>query len=622
MTLILHNLEKLPEIRNRIKSLINTGNYDQALGALDMAIRDFPDRQYLKAQKVMACDHLGQRSIAANICDELWLKNHDDVKIVAFVIRSYTLGARYEKAKTCLDYLSTLTLSNEEQELFDKTLIFFLFQTQDYESCITCCKEYIRKYPDQAYGYENLLHTAGITRTTSDIDQILDIEIIAKKNFVSSDLLMKVLMKRNLNFTLLTEEAKLCIQDKSLEILMRRIEILLFCKKEDNYTGHLIEMILSKDLTRKYLIPLANLALKSPLLGKYWIEYLDNNPQWKSIAIIQESYDILTCTSYNEGNNISNLVLREDVDIDVVFTWISLEDELLDKYIQQEGYDPTKSEKENEGRVRYDSTSTIKLSLLSIQKYFAQVRNIFIVTHDQSFDTSFLSDAFRKKVNFINQNDLFPDYLKEKEVFHSNLVETFLHNIPNLAEHFLYLCDDMVIGNYIKTGDLFSCDGIPYAFVTPIKEDQYKKLDFIYKYSNGRDTPSGLSRVNVGKLYQSDYGVKSSYDSYHQAMFMLRSTCKSVYDQYKDEWQKGFLCEMKRGPKAVFTPLLANLIALYEGLQVLPHPAKFYHNSIVFNLGINEEIVKYIQEEKPIFYCLNFIDEDSEKYLQDLIDSL
>ena len=52
-----------------------------------------------------------------------------------------------------------------------------------------------------------------------------------------------------------------------------------------------------------------------------------------------------------------------------------------------------------------------------------------------------------------------------RPTYNSFAIESYLDRIPGLAEHFIYLNDDMFFGNNVTEGDFFSASGAPWNLI-------------------------------------------------------------------------------------------------------------------------------------------------------------
>ena len=126
------------------------------------------------------------------------------------------------------------------------------------------------------------------------------------------------------------------------------------------------------------------------------------------------------------------------VPVDLVITWVN-------------GLDPSwrKSYKKHMGvlpsSVRYLDHGEIELCLASVHKYLPWVRTVYLVTDKQT--PSCIS--LYPKVKVIDHSQILDENCLQP-TFNSNVVEAYLHRIPELSEYFLYANDDTFVGEPIK----------------------------------------------------------------------------------------------------------------------------------------------------------------------------
>jgi hypothetical protein len=111
----------------------------------------------------------------------------------------------------------------------------------------------------------------------------------------------------------------------------------------------------------------------------------------------------------------------------------------------------------DDGDHRYRNHDELRYSLRSLAMYAPWIRRTFLVTADQV--PSWL-DAEVPGLTVVPHRDLLPG----GPVFNSCAIETGLHRIPGLAEHFLYFNDDMFLGRPVRPEDFFLGSGLPRVF--------------------------------------------------------------------------------------------------------------------------------------------------------------
>jgi hypothetical protein len=124
---------------------------------------------------------------------------------------------------------------------------------------------------------------------------------------------------------------------------------------------------------------------------------------------------------------------------------------------------------------RYTSRDELRYSLRSIHQYAPWVRNIFLVTAGQVpgwLDTEYPG------LKVIDHRDIFSDPTA-LPTFNSHAIESQLHHIPGLAEHFLYLNDDVFFGRPVRPDRFFHPNGLSKFFMSKalIPSGQIKPQD-------------------------------------------------------------------------------------------------------------------------------------------------
>ena len=143
--------------------------------------------------------------------------------------------------------------------------------------------------------------------------------------------------------------------------------------------------------------------------------------------------------------------------IDAVYTWVNHQDshwqELWKSNFTTTNFDPD----------RFTSNDELKYSLRSLEKYSPWLRRIFIVSNCQQ--PSWLNN--HKKIVWVDHSEIYPKDESYLPVFNSHSIETCLHRIPELSEHFIYLNDDFVLSQKCRASDFFDELGRSIAYLEP-----------------------------------------------------------------------------------------------------------------------------------------------------------
>jgi hypothetical protein len=225
--------------------------------------------------------------------------------------------------------------------------------------------------------------------------------------------------------------------------------------------------------------------------------------------------------------------INKNFEVDAVITWVDGNDqkhrEKMSKYIKNKNSLNNKSV-----RMRYDQVNEIEFSVKSILKYAKFVRNIFIVTDNQT--PSFLKDIEKAKQKYSNvfvvdHSIIFEGYNHYLPTFNCLPIESLLYKIPNLAEHFLYLNDDLFLLRETQISDFFiNSNPVIRGFWTNFYEDiWYKKIQKLsYKFI-GKETKENIYGFKKG---QQNIAKILGFDKYVRHDHTIQPLRKSTYDNY------------------------------------------------------------------------------------------
>ncbi len=135
----------------------------------------------------------------------------------------------------------------------------------------------------------------------------------------------------------------------------------------------------------------------------------------------------------------------ENIQVDAVITWVNGNDKNWQKKINT--YSESKINFSSENHLkRYNSIGEVDIAIKSIIKFAPFIKNIFLVTDDQSpesFD-SLKSLAQEKGINLelVDHKVIFSGFEEYLPTFNSCSIISMLFKIPNLSEHFIIFNDD------------------------------------------------------------------------------------------------------------------------------------------------------------------------------------
>lgn len=217
--------------------------------------------------------------------------------------------------------------------------------------------------------------------------------------------------------------------------------------------------------------------------------------------------------------------------IDIVYTWVDGSDP---KWIKR------KKEKLNEvGKVLPDSNSEsrfkdnqeLRYSLRSIHKFAPWVNKIFIVTDNQC--PSWLNTT-HSKIELIDHKEIFHDK-SVLPTFSARVIESQLHHIENLSEHFIYFNDDMFLGRDSKPEHFFINENTCRVFVSEIiAAPSRKSFNINLRVAENRNDHQHAI-VNTRKLVRKRFDKSVYYNIRHGAKALLKSVLYNLEKEFSEE---------------------------------------------------------------------------------------
>jgi hypothetical protein len=218
------------------------------------------------------------------------------------------------------------------------------------------------------------------------------------------------------------------------------------------------------------------------------------------------------------------------------------------------------------------------------------VRTIWVTVSD-SFPAS-AEKRLPKGIRIVRESEFVPNkYLPI--LWNSNVIESWIWRIKDLAEHFVYFCDDMYVGRPAQPTDFFLqgkpilrlYDGIP----------DYPPLSML----KSLETRGDYVRMWAGAVEKHDLHYTRIQ---HQALPYKKSLMKKFYMKYKPFIEKA--SENKtRNVEHDF-----NLLRFTSALSVM-HGKSFlivtFDDYDFFTESDDQSRIKRILKLKPAFFCIN-----------------
>lgn len=195
--------------------------------------------------------------------------------------------------------------------------------------------------------------------------------------------------------------------------------------------------------------------------------------------------------------------------IDVVLTWVDGADPVwraaFDQHREAVGLSPAHHSAHDS---RYRSRDELRYLLRSLWAYAGWARRIHVVTAGQRPAWLIEDDCLR----VVDHSEILP--AAALPTFNSHSIEASLHRIPDLAEHFIYFNDDMLLGRPTRPETFFTANGLPKVFssdaiVLTDEDDETRAADTAAR--RGRELlDAQFGRVVAHKPHHAPYALRVS----------------------------------------------------------------------------------------------------------------
>ena len=267
--------------------------------------------------------------------------------------------------------------------------------------------------------------------------------------------------------------------------------------------------------------------------------------------------------------------------IDMVFTYCDGTDP---KFIEEKNRYLKEKDKVNNKLIRFININEIVYSVRSVLKFMPWINMIYIITNKQ---TPLVE--LNPKVKIIDHTEIIPQ--KYLPTFNSDVIESFIHNIPELSEIFLYNNDDMMHTRNINISDI-------------IQENKFIFRNYYRNWIITQNTCEYLKRIHLtSQLFkQSNPSIKLINN--HHTKFLRKSTLKFVEEKYPKLLHELRVNRVRGEIYIQYLFFCINIDNILNDNIILDK----YDDVMVYyleNKEYREDMFIKIYEKKPKFLCLN-----------------
>lgn len=296
-------------------------------------------------------------------------------------------------------------------------------------------------------------------------------------------------------------------------------------------------------------------------------------------------------------------------DIDVVYTWVDGSDPLwLDARDERIAGGGTPGQRAG-GAARYRSRDELRYSMRSLHLFAPWVRRIHLVTAGQVPDWL---DTDDDRIRLVNHRDLLPP--SALPTFSSHAIETRLHAVPDLAEHFIYVNDDVFLGRPRRPEHFFTPGGAYAAFVADHRAVGVPGTE---------DRPYLEAAQNNRRLLVEAFGVMLTHTMMHSPHPQRRSVLEEIVGRFHDAVERTTNAPFRSGTDVSMLSSLAQNYGLVTGQAVRADASGGY-----VDLGHQQlptQLTKLLRRDRD-FFCVAdnhwsaFDEEHADELLLDFLE--
>ncbi|MCX3059190.1 stealth family protein [Streptomyces beihaiensis] len=300
---------------------------------------------------------------------------------------------------------------------------------------------------------------------------------------------------------------------------------------------------------------------------------------------------------------------RPDFPIDAVYTWVDGNDEKWARRRAEHADVPYHAESANDAR--FLSRDELRYSLRSLHLYAPWIRNIYIVTDDQT--PSWL-DTDHPKIKLVSHRDIFrpADVLP---VFNSHAIESQLHHIEGLSEHFLYLNDDVMFGREVVPQDFFLRNGLSKFFPSPALVPLGDR--------DPSDPPVAAAGKNNRRLIEERFGATLVQKMKHMPHALHRAVLAEIEDEFPEEHRRTAASRFRSPDDISVTSSLHHYYAFHTSRAFPARGGLRYMYCDISQDGAERKLGTLLKQRSHHVLCVNDTVSDASDMtrLGDLLDT-
>lgn len=286
-------------------------------------------------------------------------------------------------------------------------------------------------------------------------------------------------------------------------------------------------------------------------------------------------------------------LLEPSLDIDLVYTWVDGTDpEWQRQRRSAAGAESRPLLQTSNDSGRFIPHDELKYSLRSVDYFAPWVRNIYLVTSGQI--PPWL-DQTSSRIRVVRHEEIFEDP-SCLPTFNSHAIESQLHRIPGLSEHFIYMNDDVFLGQAVSPGDFFTPDGRSRFFLS----------DQVIRRTGDGALPVDIAATNNRTVIEARFGRTVTRKFKHAPHPQLRSTLQRIAEENSEAVAATAASRFRSSTDLSIPSALAHYYGLGLGVAV---PSEIgYSYTDISKRDAQARLLRLLRRGVPATFCLNEVE--------------
>lgn len=321
--------------------------------------------------------------------------------------------------------------------------------------------------------------------------------------------------------------------------------------------------------------------------------------------------------------------MEEILKVDAVILWVDGNDPIHKDKLISHLNDSSKTLTKSLA-TRYRQVNEIEYTVKSILKFGLFIDTIYIVTDQQvpEFLTKENNLHLYKKVKIIDHKVIFKGYESVLPVFNSNAIETMVHKIPNLAEHYIYFNDDMFLMKATTVSDFFTTNGLP---IIRGKKMLFESDKFFKKIALDLGLKKLKTKGYLGYKRKQDYFAKLMGETTkicidHTPFSMRKSMMNRFFEEHETIFQNNIKYKFRNEKNVLIQSISAyNELKNNKNLLLENYQMARFNSSTPPLFWIKFKIFLYEKNSEKIFLNIQSLDlypKNKMRYVLNWLDKL